>query len=257
MTDAFINGRYRIRTQRQRDGCALYYAAVDAHRAQEVALLKTGMAPDEAMERCRALHSLANYAHTDTVIDAFVADNTAWAVLSPREEVSLQAFTKRRRLSAGELRSVAASAANALLVVHSLGMVHGCLTGSRILLNADGSVRLTGFFSRRSCCQSTIADDLAALGQILCACCCLQKMPAEIQVLLHRLSTAEQREGMDTVFDLLHALDALETPVKTLKMRSRAASLCKAFDANRTTALWIFGAAAAAAVAWIVVVLTV
>ena len=82
-------------------------------------------------------------------------------------------------------------------------------------------------------------------------------MPAEIQVLLHRLSNAEQREGMDTVFDLLHALDALETPAKTLKMRSRTAQLCKAFDANRTMALWIFGAAAVAAVVWIVVALTV
>ena len=111
-----------------------------------------------------------------TVYTAFFENGTSYAVMEHLNGVTLERFLqlRRRRLFPDEAMFIAASLADALLVVHSLNSLHYDINARSIFLGTDGSVKLidfgaakAGLRARQEVDDTEPWTDIAAIGKTL------------------------------------------------------------------------------------------
>ncbi len=112
-----------------------------------------------------------------SVFDAFFENGTAYAVTEQAEGLTLSQYLRMRErtLTQGELAYIANALSDALLVVHSLNMLHHDITAEHILLCTDGTVKLIGFCAAhetvrrgRDVVMREPFEDIRTLGKTLC-----------------------------------------------------------------------------------------
>lgn len=111
-----------------------------------------------------------------TVYTTFFENGTSYAVMERLEGVTLERYLqlRRRRLYPDEAMFIAASLADALLVVHSLNSLHYDINARSIFLCTDGTVKLIDFGAAKAGLRARqeVDDtepwiDLAAIGKTL------------------------------------------------------------------------------------------
>lgn len=165
-----------------------------------------------------------------SVFDAFFANGTAYAITEPEEGVSLAEYVRmqERPLLEGELAYIAKALSDALLVVHSLSIMHHDITAENILLCTDGTVKLTDFGAarvtvrdRRQTDEAQPWKDLQGLGRALYEAYTGQPVPTDaaqcekylspmLAGVLERMLTDDPSLRFDSVFDFLHAAEGLD-----------------------------------------------
>lgn len=165
-----------------------------------------------------------------TVYNAFFENGTSYAVMERLEGVTLEAYLrlKKRRLTPEEAMFIAASMADALLVVHSLNSLHYDINAKSIFLCTDGSVKLidfgaakAGLRARREVDDTEPWLDLGALGKTLYETMSGQTLygaqiapnaniPAPFYDLILRMLHMDGARRFSSVFEYRHALACLE-----------------------------------------------
>ena len=165
-----------------------------------------------------------------TVYTAFFENGTSYAVMERLEGVTLERYLllRGRRLYPEEAMFVAASMADALLVVHSLNSLHYDINASSIFLCTDGTVKLIGFGAAKAGLRARheVDDtepwiDLAGLAKTLyeamsglvvfdariapCA-----SVPPQLFDLLWRMLDQSGARGLRSVFEYRHVLACVE-----------------------------------------------
>lgn len=177
----------------------------------------------------RALMDAVGSPNVASVFDAFFENGTAYAVLERLEGATLEAYLaiKKRPLSAGEAMYVAASMADALLVVESLGILHHDVGGRSLFFCTDGTVKLTEFGAakaalrrRRAADNAPPWTDLDALAKTLYAAMTGEdaqdgltsdeRVPAPLLSLFSRMVEPDAARRIASVFDYRHALACVE-----------------------------------------------
>ena len=111
-----------------------------------------------------------------TVYTTFFENGTSYAIMERLDGVTLERFLqlRRRRLYPDEAMFIAASLADALLVVHSLNSLHYDINARSVFLCTDGSVKLIDFGAAKAGLRARqeVDDtepwiDLAAIGKTL------------------------------------------------------------------------------------------
>ena len=111
-----------------------------------------------------------------TVYTAFFENGTSYAVMEHLCGITLERFLqlRRRRLFPDEAMFIAASLADAMLVVHSLNSLHYDINARSIFLCTDGSVKLIDFGAAKAGLRARqeVDDtepwiDIAAIGKTL------------------------------------------------------------------------------------------
>lgn len=165
-----------------------------------------------------------------SVLAAFFENGTSYAVMERLEGVTLETFLRlrRRRLTPEEAMFIAASLADALLVVHSLNTLHYDVNARSIFLGTDGSVKLIDFGAAKASLRARreVDDtepwiDLGALGRTLYESMSGQTVrggeiapnpyiPAPFYDLLLRMLHQDGARRFASVFEYRHALACLE-----------------------------------------------
>ncbi len=111
-----------------------------------------------------------------TVFTAFFENGTSYAVMEHLSGITLERFLqlRRRRLYPDEAMFIAASLADALLVVHSLNSLHYDINARSIFLCMDGTVKLVDFGAAKAGLRARqeVDDtepwiDISAIGKTL------------------------------------------------------------------------------------------
>jgi serine/threonine protein kinase len=251
-----LHRRYRIEGVVSRGTYGITYAAHDEKQNIDVALKEyfphaladrvaesAGLTPKN--KACGALFFLGSemfyrqhLALTDargscnvvTVYSAFFEHGTSYAVMERLEGVTLEGYLKlrRRRLTPEEAMFIAASMADALLVVHSLNSLHYDINARSIFLCSDGTIKLidfgaakAGLRARREVDDTEPWLDLNALGRTLYESMSGMRVngdditpnayvPMPFYDLLLRMLHQDGARRFNSVFEYRHALACLE-----------------------------------------------
>lgn len=165
-----------------------------------------------------------------TVLNAFFENGTSYAAMELLEGVTLEGYLKlrRRRLTPEEGMFIAASMADALLVVHSLNSLHYDICAQSVFICTDGTVKLVDFGAAKAGLRARheVDDaepwlDLGALGKTLYEAMSGRRahdgeiapnanIPAPFYELLLRMLAQDGAPRFDSVFEYRHALACLE-----------------------------------------------
>lgn len=165
-----------------------------------------------------------------TVFNTFFENGTSYAVMERLEGVTLEGYMRlrRRRLTPEEGMFVAASMADALLVVHSLNSLHYDINAQSVFICTDGSVKLIDFGAAKAGLRARheVDDaepwlDLGALGKTLYEAMSGRRaddgeiapgpnIPAPFYELLLRMLAQDGAPRFASVFDYRHALACLD-----------------------------------------------
>jgi len=165
-----------------------------------------------------------------SVYNAFFENGTSYAVMERLEGVTLEGFLKlrRRRLTPEEAMFIAASMADALLVVHSLNSLHYDINAQSVFLCTDGTVKLIDFGAAKAGLRARheVDDtepwlDLNALGRTLFEAMSGRRVngddispseyvPMQFYDLLLRMLHQDGARRFNSVFEYRHALACLE-----------------------------------------------
>ncbi|WP_208901054.1 SAV_2336 N-terminal domain-related protein [Streptomyces incarnatus] len=165
-------GRYRLVRRFTPSGRAVWLAgdpetdrpvAVRLYRPFRDSARREAFLRDAA--RLRAL-THPNLAH---VSDFGIEDGRPYVVMEYVPGVNLNALASPGdcRIPAPLLVSVGAQVARAIAAVHEAGLTHGDLGLSRVMLEPDGTARLSGFAPGRTSGAEGRAQDLVKLGRLL------------------------------------------------------------------------------------------
>lgn len=165
-----------------------------------------------------------------TVYTAFFENGTSYAVMEHLTGITLERFLqlRRRRLFPEEAMYIAASLADALLVVHSLNSLHYDINARSIFLCTDGKMKLVDFGAAKAGLRARheVDDtepwiDLSAIGRTLYEAMTglavfgegiqphVNIPPQFFEFLWHLLETSGYRR-IASVFDYRHALACVE-----------------------------------------------
>ena len=99
-----------------------------------------------------------------SVFDAFFENGTAYAIVEPTVGLTLHEYLTMRQgpLTPGELVDITTAMGDALLIVHSLNVLHHCITPQSILICTDGTVKLIRFAAAHETLR--LGRDLADQG---------------------------------------------------------------------------------------------
>ncbi len=166
-----LNGRYRLDAQIGTGGMSTVYRAFDTVLERQVAikLMHREIASDsDQLERfrreARAVAQL-NHPHIVTVIDAGEDDNTPYIVFEYVEGETLKDRIRRHgRLPIQESIAYAIEIARALGVAHAGGIVHRDVKPQNVLLDEEGSAKVTDFGIARTLDQEGLTADGRVLG---------------------------------------------------------------------------------------------
>ena len=165
-----------------------------------------------------------------TVYTTFFENGTSYAVMERLYGVTLERYLqlRRRKLYPDEAMFIAASLADALLVVHSLNSLHYDINARSIFLCTDGSVKLIDFGAAKAGLRARqeVDDtepwiDLAAIGKTLYESMTglavfgdtMQphaSIPPQFFEFLWQTSNAAGYRRVANVFDYRHALACVE-----------------------------------------------
>ena len=180
-----------------------------------------------------------------TVYTAFFENGTSYAVMERLEGVTLERYLRLRgrKLTAGECMYVAASLADALLVVHSLNSLHYDINAHSIFLCTDGSVKLiafgaakAGLRARREVDDTQPWIDLSALAKTLYEAMTGQavfseaiqpnaNIPQPFFHLFWRMIDQSGTQGISSVFDYRHALACIDIEAEQPLVTAEEAAL--------------------------------
>jgi tRNA A-37 threonylcarbamoyl transferase component Bud32 len=166
-----LNGRYRLDAQIGTGGMSTVYRAFDTVLERQVAikLMHREIASDsDQLERfrreARAVAQL-NHPHIVTVIDAGEDDNTPYIVFEYVEGETLKDRIRRHgRLPVSEAIAYAIEIARALGVAHANGIVHRDVKPQNVLVDEEGSAKVTDFGIARTLDQEGLTADGRVLG---------------------------------------------------------------------------------------------
>src|SRR3954464_4213146 len=166
-----LNGRYRLDAQIGTGGMSTVYRAFDTVLERQVAikLMHREIASDsDQLERfrreARAVAQL-NHPHIVTVIDAGEDDNTPYIVFEYVEGETLKDRIRRfGRLPIQESIAYAIEIARALGVAHARGIVHRDVKPQNVLIDAEGTAKVTDFGIARSLTEEGLTADGRVLG---------------------------------------------------------------------------------------------
>jgi tRNA A-37 threonylcarbamoyl transferase component Bud32 len=166
-----LSGRYRLDAQIGAGGMSTVYRAFDTVLERQVAikLMHREIASDsDQLERfrreARAVAQL-NHPHIVTVIDAGEDDNTPYIVFEYVEGETLKDRIRRHgRLPIQEAMAYAIEIARALGVAHDRGIVHRDVKPQNVLLDEEGSAKVTDFGIARTLDQQGLTADGRVLG---------------------------------------------------------------------------------------------
>jgi serine/threonine-protein kinase len=166
-----LNGRYRLDAQIGTGGMSTVYRAFDTVLERQVAikLMHREIASDsDQLERfrreARAVAQL-NHPHIVTVIDAGEDDSTPYIVFEYVEGETLKDRIRRHgRLPIQEAIAYAIEIARALGVAHDRGIVHRDVKPQNVLVDEEGSAKVTDFGIARTLDQEGLTADGRVLG---------------------------------------------------------------------------------------------
>ncbi|MDX6701136.1 MAG: eukaryotic-like serine/threonine-protein kinase [Baekduia sp.] len=166
-----LNGRYRLDAQIGTGGMSTVYRAFDTVLERQVAikLMHREIASDsDQLERfrreARAVAQL-NHPHIVTVIDAGEDDNTPYIVFEYVEGETLKDRIRRHgRLPVSEAIAYAIEISRALGVAHANGIVHRDVKPQNVLVDEEGSAKVTDFGIARTLDQEGLTADGRVLG---------------------------------------------------------------------------------------------
>lgn len=165
-----------------------------------------------------------------TVYAAFFENGTSYAVMELLEGVTLGRFIqlRRRRLFSDEAMFIAASLADALLVLHSLNTLHYDINARSIFLCTNGRTKLIDFGAAKAALRTRRAVDdaepwidLAGIARTLNEAMTGQaafggdiqphaNTPPQLFDLFRRMTDSDERRRITSVFDYRHALACVE-----------------------------------------------
>lgn len=177
--------------------------------------------------------ALTDVKGSDNLVSVYVAffeNGTSYAVMDQLEGVSLERYLqlRRRRLFADEAMFIAASLADALLVLHSLNTLHYDINARSIFLCTNGSVKLVDFGAAKSALRARRAVDdaepwidLSAVARTLYEAMTGQatfdedlppnaNIPPQLNQLFRQMTDSDERRRVSSVFDYRHALACVE-----------------------------------------------
>ncbi len=180
-----------------------------------------------------------------TVYTTFFENGTSYAVMERLEGVTLERYLqlRRRRLYPDEAMFIAASLADALLVVHSLNSLHYDINAHSIFLCTDGSVKLiafgaakAGLRARREVDDTEPWIDLSAMAKTLYEAMTGQavfheniqpnpSIPQPLFYLLWRMIDKTGTQGIASVFDYRHALACIDLEAEYMLVSEEEANL--------------------------------
>jgi tRNA A-37 threonylcarbamoyl transferase component Bud32 len=166
-----LNGRYRLDAEIGTGGMSTVYRAFDTVLERQVAIkiMHREIAEDsDQLERfrreARAVAQL-NHPHIVTVIDAGEDDSTPYIVFEHIEGETLKARVRRHgRLPISEAVAYAIEIARALGVAHDRGIVHRDVKPQNVLVDEEGSAKVTDFGIARTLDQEGLTADGRVLG---------------------------------------------------------------------------------------------
>src|SRR5918994_1865369 len=166
-----LNGRYRLDAQVGAGGMSTVYRAFDATLERRVAikLMHRDIAGDsDQLERfrreARAVAQLS-HPHVVGVIDAGEEDGRPYIVFEYVEGETLKDRIRRLgRLPVDEAIAYAIEIARALSAAHSRGIVHRDVKPQNVLVDEEGSAKVTDFGIARSMDDSGLTADGRVLG---------------------------------------------------------------------------------------------
>jgi eukaryotic-like serine/threonine-protein kinase len=166
-----LNGRYRLDAQIGAGGMSTVYRAFDTVLERQVAikLMHREIASDsDQLERfrreARAVAQL-NHPHIVTVIDAGEDASTPYIVFEYVEGETLKDRIRRYgRLPVNEAVAYAIEIARALGAAHERGIVHRDVKPQNVLIDEEGSAKVTDFGIARTLDQEGLTADGRVLG---------------------------------------------------------------------------------------------
>ncbi len=165
-----------------------------------------------------------------SVYAAFFENGTSYAIMDLLEGVSMERYLqlRRRRLFADEAMFIAASLADALLVLHSLNTLHYDINARSIFLCTNGSMKLVDFGAAKAALRARRAVDdaepwidLSAVARTLYEAMTGQaaldddlqpnaNIPPQLNQLFRQMTDTDERRRISSVFDYRHALACVE-----------------------------------------------
>ena len=145
-----LASRYRLVRLLGRGGMAEVYEAHDGRLGRQVAVKvfrgETDIATSQARQQLE-IRALARLQHPNivAVFDAGTDAGVSFVVMQLIDGVTLAERTRGSALAPAETARVGRAVADALVHVHSLGMVHRDIKPGNILCGANGTVFLTDF----------------------------------------------------------------------------------------------------------------
>lgn len=189
-----------------------------------------------------ALVQAAGSRNVVTVYDAFFENGTSYAVMEKLTGMTLGACMalSRRRIGEGQAVFILQSLSEALLVVHSLSMLHGSIAPENVFVCADGTLKLIDFGAARETLRQPrkaadvphMQSDIRALGGMVYTLMTGKNAPSEpaplyaqmqpaLADVLSRMLTNDAQSRFESVFDLMHTLNCIEIAPEPIRIPSR------------------------------------
>lgn len=177
-----------------------------------------------------ALTQAAGSASVVSVYEVFFENGTSYAVMERLRGVTLSEYAARvkRRLRPGEAVTLLMALSGALLVVHSLNMLHGSIVPENVFITEDDAVKLIDFGAARETLKlhravdnEQVQTDIRALGRMVCTLLTgrpapadpaplYAQMPSALASVLERMLTNDGKLRFESVFALMHALNCMD-----------------------------------------------
>ncbi len=180
-----------------------------------------------------------------SVFDAFFENGTAYAIVEPTVGLTLHEYLTMQQapLTPGELAYITTAMGDALLIVHSLNVLHHCITPESILICTDGTVKLIRFAAAHETLRlgRDLADqgpsvDIRSLGDALRAAVwpqqplqsavkqpqpVLDTQPAPFNQAVHPQRTEEEES---------HVLSAINAMLERMRTTDATSGFASVFD---------------------------
>ena len=144
-------GRYKIERRLGAGGMGVVYAAQDPELGRTVAIKLVGErigsqgGLQERLRREAQALARLSHPHVVSVYDVGVADGQLFIVMQYVDRVSLEAWLETHKPERSRIIAMFVQAGRGLAAAHAAGLVHRDFKPSNVLVEEDGTVRVTDF----------------------------------------------------------------------------------------------------------------